>query len=170
MILELAEQLDTPDVAADSLVEDISSDVERPEVVLVPAPSVNSRPLVILDYHNTLEHFGVIPTPVVEAVRRLEDTGVAIRCRSYVGTAFREQTTRDAWVAGPLSHIPLEFVYRKSWRSARRRDGRSDKKKHRGSWSLEQLHCATTPGTSWTNCKSGGTDFWIRGKPRGRYR
>ena len=33
VILELAEQLDTPD-AADSPVEDISSDVETPEVVL----------------------------------------------------------------------------------------------------------------------------------------
>ena len=118
-ILELAEQLDTPDVAADSPVEDISSDVETYEVVLVPAPSVNSRPLVILDYH-------VIPTPVVEAVKWLENTGVAIRCLSYVGTAYR---TWEAWVSGPLSHIPLECVCRKSWRSARRRDGHSDKTK-----------------------------------------
>ena len=95
----------------------------------MPAPSVNSQPLVILDYHNTLEHFGVIPTPVMEAVKRLEDTGVAIRCLSYVGTAFREQTSRDARVSGPLSHLPLDFVYRKSWRSTRRRDGRSNKTK-----------------------------------------
>ena len=71
----------------------------------------------------------MIPTPVVEAVKRLEDTGVAIRCLSYVGAAFREQTTRDAWVSGPLSHLPIEFVFRKSWRSTRRRDGRSNKTK-----------------------------------------
>ena len=47
----------------------------------------------------------------------------------HPGTFRGDQTTRDAWVPGPLSHLPLEFVYRKSWRSARRRDGRSNKTK-----------------------------------------
>ena len=60
LILESTGQPDIPDLEAESPVEDISSDVESLEVVQVPAPSVNSQPLVILDYHNTLEHFGVL--------------------------------------------------------------------------------------------------------------
>ena len=45
MIIEEVEQLDTPDVTAEEPVEDISSDVETPEVVLVPARHQSIRGL-----------------------------------------------------------------------------------------------------------------------------
>ena len=162
VILESKGQPDIPDLAADSPVEDISPDVETLEVVEVPAPSINSPAL------GDPQHAGTFRTPVMEAVKRLEDTGVAIRCLSYVGAAFREQTTRGCQ-DHCHTHLSNSCVVNGGVQHADETGART-RQRHRESLSLEQPRCATTPGASWTNCKSGGTDFWARGWPRGRYR
>ena len=70
--------------------------------------------LVCIDSHQTLELGGRIADQIAQAILNLEKVSkVEIVC--YVGGRKRENEVRQHLADSPLAHVPLSFVYRKTW-------------------------------------------------------